>query len=75
MALVRCNQHGNPQGTVNRYVRAVEPVGHPDSGVTCGRPGCERPGLIWLNEDEAKAYERGARVFGFNTNVTKVRAR
>lgn len=75
MALIRCSEHGHPQGRGQEYVRDVEPDGHPHSGVVCGRPGCVRPGLIWLTETEARAYERGERVFGFNTNVTKVRAR
>jgi hypothetical protein len=40
----------------------------------CGRKDCENPGLIWLDEGEAREYERGERVFEiFNTNAVKVR--
>lgn len=78
MALVRCVSCGvKPAGRggyTRTYMQHVLPAGHPDSGVVCGTPSCERPGLIWLEEQEAQAYQRGQRVFRLNTNTTKVRA-
>jgi hypothetical protein len=40
-------------------------VGHPNSAVVCGRPGCKREGLIWLKLEEDKSYAAGERVFGY----------
>jgi hypothetical protein len=78
MALVRCERCGvKPPGRgqyKRRYVRHVQPVGHPTSGVVCGTPTCEEPGLIWLEEDESSAYTSGRRVFSPQTNTTKLRA-
>jgi hypothetical protein len=76
MALVRCDKHGNPKGkSKNNYVIGVEAVGHPETAAICGRDGCENPGLVWLNEQEHKDYKVGQRVFGFNTNVFKVKVK
>ena len=78
MALVRCVRCGvKPPGSgqyKRAYVRNVQAVGHPNSGLVCGTPTCEEPGLIWLEEDEARAYTSGRRVFSLQTNTTKVRA-
>ena len=75
MALVRCIEHGNPKGTKHEYVRSVEPVGYPKTGVICGTTGCETSGLIWLDNDESFAYETGQRVFSVATQSVKVRAK
>src|SRR5256885_1199566 len=51
MAIARCERCGKPTQNVkppgyssNPYL----PVGHPSSGVVCGKPGCENSALIWL---------------------------
>ena len=76
MALVRCDQHGRPEGRKgNVYVVARAPVGHPDSGVVCGHSSCDQPGMIWLLGDESTAYQRGQRTFSLQTAAAKVRAR
>lgn len=79
MALVRCEVCGSEVAARGRYkrtyVRRVFPAGHPKSGLVCGMPSCDQPGLIWLERDEARAYDKGTRMFGLQTNATKVRAR
>ncbi len=74
MALVRCTHHGKPERGSRDYVRSVEPVGYPQTAAVCGRHECERPGLIWLEAQEAKAYDAGQRVFFGQTSVMRVRA-
>ena len=78
MALVRCEVCGvKPPGRggyKRPYVRSVRPVNYPNSGIICGKPSCNNPGLIWLEEDESKAYNKGQRIFSLNTNTTKVQA-
>ncbi len=78
MALVRCGTCGGKpagRGQYKRtYVRHVLPIGHPRSAVICGTPTCEKPGLIWLEQDEAQAYGRGERIFRLQTNTTNVQA-
>lgn len=74
MALVRCENHGNPKGRGdNNYVIGLKPVGYPETSAICGRSGCENPGLVWLTEEEHEEYKNGQRVFGFNTHVFKVK--
>lgn len=76
MALARCDRCGQPQGRGgNVYVQSHPPVGHPDSGVVCGREGCENPAMLWLLEDEQRAYTGGQRVFELTqrTNAVKIR--
>ncbi len=78
MALVRCEPCGvRPAGRgryTRTYVRNVRPVGYPDTAVICGSPSCSRPGLIWLEAAEARAYRQGERTFHLQTNTTKVQA-
>ncbi|MBL6961920.1 MAG: hypothetical protein ISR59_12510 [Anaerolineales bacterium] len=74
MALVRCQYHGKPKGRSRLYVRSVNPVGWPDTAAICGRANCEKPGLIWLNDDEDHSYKQGQRIFRFNNASMKVRA-
>lgn len=78
MALVRCEACGiQPAGTghyTRDYVRAVHPVGYPETALVCGRPDCYQPGIIWLESDESAAYDNGERVFQLQTNAVKVRA-
>jgi hypothetical protein len=73
MALVRCKRCGKPKGRTHRYVLSVEPVGYPDTAAICGLSGCERPGLVWLDEDEKSAYARGQRVFRVPNAAVKIR--
>ena len=75
VALVRCSEHGTPKGKTNEYVRSVEPVGYPKTGVICGIVDCESSGLIWLNHDESFAYETGERIFRVASNAVKVKAK
>ncbi len=75
MAIVRCTEHGKTQGKSNDYVRFVEPVGYPKTGVICGTVNCETSGLIWLNDAESFAYETGERIFKLATQSVKVRAK
>lgn len=74
MALVRCENHGNPQGRKLSYVHSVKPVGWPQSAAVCGREVCTNPGFIWLTEAESREYDMGGRVFGFNNASVKIRA-
>lgn len=75
MALVRCEQHGNPKGRTTDYVRSAEPVGYPDSAAVCGLKDCDNPGLVWLTEEENNAFEEGERIFRLATNAAKVKVR
>lgn len=75
MAIARCESCGKPTRNTNgQYAPDPRrPVGHPNSGVVCGRPRCDNAALIWLKENEARAYEKGQRVFDFPTQAAKVR--
>jgi hypothetical protein len=76
MALVRCEDCGvKPKGHgryTRNYVRHVLPVGHPHSAIICGKPICMNPGLIWLEDKESRAYNKGERIFILQTATTKV---
>ena len=78
MALIRCGACGvkppGKGGFKRKYVKSVQPIGHPNSALICGTPSCNGVGLIWLEEDESKAYTAGERTFAMQTNTTKVRA-
>ena len=78
MALVRCEDcNVKPLGSgryTRNYVTHVFPVGHPHSAIVCGKPSCKKPGLIWLEEKETKAYNKGERIFSLQTATIKVRA-
>ena len=75
MALVRCDAHGKPEGTKvkDAYVKAVEPVGYPETAAICGRSHCEQPGHVWLIAQEYEEYQCGQRTFGVKTQAVKVR--
>lgn len=75
MALVRCQRHGRPEGRTRTYVQSVEPVGFPETAAICGRHECEEPGLIWLEPQEAAAYQVGQRVFHSESATMRVRAK
>jgi hypothetical protein len=72
MAIVRCEKH--PLGiTKFQYGSYALPVGYPDTAAICGRPGCEEPGRVWLEREEAEAHCAGSRVFSARTHSMKVR--
>ena len=76
MAIARCEKCGRP--TVNVKPPGYSdkpflPVGHPNSGLVSGKPGCEGPGLIWLKKDEERRYQNGERIFGIHTQTAKIR--
>ena len=77
MAIARCEKCGKPTGgNVKPPGYSNEPylpVGHPASGVVCGKADCENNALIWLKVDETQAYQRGQRVFEIHTQTAKVR--
>jgi hypothetical protein len=76
MAIVRCESCGKPTQNVKApgYGDAPHmPAGHPNSGLVCGKPGCENPGLVWLKQDEEKEYSAGDRIFLIPTHAAKVR--
>ena len=77
MAISRCERCGRPRGANVKppgYADdPFEPMGHPNSGIVCGKPGCEKPGLVWLKRDEAQQYLRGQRIFTIHTQTAKVR--
>src|SRR4051812_22022028 len=57
MAIARCGKCGKPTTNVKPpgYAdRPFSPAGHPNSGIVCGKPGCEESGLIWLKKDEER---------------------
>jgi hypothetical protein len=77
MAIARCVMHGKPKGAGVKAPgygqQPFHPISHPQSGVVCGRQGCETPGLIWLKLPEEKLYQQGQRVFRIHTHTAKVR--
>jgi len=77
MAIARCEKCGKPTGASVKPPgyshQPYFPVGHPSSGVVCGKPDCENDALIWLKIDEAQAYQRGQRIFEIQTHSAKVR--
>jgi len=74
MALVRCALH-RPVGIKRTYVRSVEPVGYPDTAAVCGSSHCTEPGLVWLDEKDAVAYEAGERLMKLPNEGIKIRVR
>lgn len=76
MAIARCEQCGKQTQNVKPpgyFDKPFLPVGHPSSGVVCGRPDCENNAVVWLKAGEAEAYRRGQRVFDMHTQTVKVR--
>ena len=77
MAIIRCLSCGRPTHNVkppSYVVTPFEPPNHPDSGLICGKPNCENPGLIWLKANEADEYTSGTRIFQIPTQAAKIRA-
>jgi hypothetical protein len=75
MALCRCLKKDHSPPKSQRYVAYVFPAGYPDTALTCGRPNCNEPGVIWIDKSESIAYQGGQRIFpGPNNNFAKMRA-
>lgn len=59
MAIARCEKCGKPTSANVKppgySSQAYLPVGHPTSGIVCGKPNCENDAVIWLKVDEADA--------------------
>ena len=73
MALVRCKDCGEPAGKERHYVKAVKPVGYPDTAAICGRKHCEEPGMVWLDEDDARGYDGGERIISVPNAAVKIK--
>lgn len=75
MAIARCESHGKPKTPkIGAYSDTPHlPVGHPNSGVVCGKRDCDKPGIVWLKTPEEADYEKGQRVFEIHTRTAKVR--
>ena len=73
MAIARCERCDKPEGRDGGYVASHLPVGHPESGVVCGKAECENTAIMWLKEPEEKLYKKGKRVFEIHTRTAKVR--
>lgn len=73
MCIMRCDTHP-PFRARRSYVKAVEPIGYPETALICGSAHCENPALIWLETDEAHGYQAGERIFRSFTATMKVRA-
>ena len=73
MALVRCKQCGPPKGRTRTYVASVQPLRYPETAVICGRAGCERPGLVWLDEEDKAKYDQGQRIVSVPNAAVKIK--
>jgi hypothetical protein len=60
MIIVRC------QACIARcrpsYRTHAEPMMYPTTDILCGAPGCEAPGLVWLQGPDAIEYTQCNRV-------------
>ena len=74
MAIARCGTCGPPRSPKGgAYVAHHFPVGHPNSGVICGRLGRENSAGVWLKKNEEEAYQDGERIFQIHTQTAKVK--
>ena len=73
MGLVRCKEHPPEKQTKYHYlpVNAKKPEGFPEVKVLiCGLQDCLNPAsLVWLNEIEAKDYNKGIKIFSTKTST------
>ncbi len=74
MAVVRCRDHGRPCPRIRSYTHVVAPLGRENTALICGRTSCERPGEIWLEDNEWNEYQQGKRIFEIPNNAVKVKA-
>jgi len=56
MAIARCGKHRPEAAKGDPYAADHFPVGHPSSGLVCGRKDCSDSATVWLKTDEEKAY-------------------
>lgn len=69
MSCVRCDIHP-PEKTTYTYLQkdAKQPDENPNP-LICGKKGCVRSGLVWLNQFEAADYYgKGERIFSARTS-------
>ena len=67
MAIVRCKICGlNHSKTKRTYATKVIPVGYPDTALICGRSKYKNPGLVWPENDEVRAHEKGEKILENN---------
>lgn len=74
MAICRCLEQPPKQRT-KMYVRYVEPLGYGDGAMICGRKECMNDGVIWLTQQESNLYDKGVRIFSFDSAVCKVKVK
>lgn len=70
MACVRCEIHPVNGRPPYKYLEkdAKQPDGSPNP-LICGRKNCDKPGLVWLNQYEADAYDNeNERIFSARTS-------
>jgi hypothetical protein len=72
MAIVRCGKQKPEAAKGNAYAAEHLPVGHPASGLICGRKDCAALATVWLKTDEEHAYRSGERIFELPTRAAKV---
>ena len=74
MAIVRCEDHPvRLDLATNKYVKRAKPLGYPNTAAICGRTHCEKPGLVWLTEEELNRFNNGIRCFSVKTFTTRVK--
>lgn len=74
MAIARCGEgHLDRNRTKKNYTAVRLPVGFPDSGVICGNPSCSTVAQIFLTEAEDIDYQKGQRIFSFDSRAAKVK--
>jgi hypothetical protein len=73
MALARCKDHP-PDNTRTKspYTAFALPLGHPNTGLICGRNKCRNAAYLWLNESEQGRYNEGARIFQVGSLAVKI---
>src|SRR3954469_14373633 len=73
MALARCKDHP-PDNTRAKspYTAFALPLGHPNTGLICGRNKCRNAAYLWLNESEQGQYNEGVRIFQVGSLAVKI---
>ncbi len=62
MVIVRCTNCAAVQlRGIRSSTTSAQPVGYPNPAVVCGTPGCNQPGLVWLQGADAVEYRNGGR--------------
>jgi hypothetical protein len=73
MALARCKKHP-PDNTRAKspYTAFAFPLGHPNTGLICGRKDCQNTAYLWLNASEQGRHNQGARIFQVGALAIKI---